>query len=495
MIKLASLSAYKQSANTTLVLLGEDSLEKQLPGLPAPLQNQLSALKLKPGHLETVKTFSAESFFITVFGLLPRVLSYDALEELLADGLSALKAQKAKAVDVLVADKALLTLSGAFYKQLALAGEGFDHYQTSGIAPLKQDAKPEEKEPFAPAFTLYLAADYDKKAEEKKLKEALVLADGIRIARRLVNEPANVLSPEQLAKEASLLGKEHGFEVEVYDEVQIQQMGLHAFYSVAKGSDSSPRFIVMRYMNAKVGKHTLALVGKGLTYDSGGYALKPAQGMDTMFCDMGGAAAVIGAISSLAQLKAKVNVVAIVAACENMVSGHAYRNGDIIPSLSGKYIEVVNTDAEGRLTLADAISYAATVVKADQIIDIATLTGAVGVALGRDITGVVADDEGIFQAIQQAADASGDKVWRLPHYEHLAKHNKSQRADIKNSGGRPAGTATAALFCRAFAFGVPWGHLDIAGTAYQDKASPKAPLGATGVGAEILTRAAISLFA
>lgn len=477
-------------APVQVVLLGEgrenDILKEE--------RAKTAVLAPKPGAFKSLSALVDDTVRTTLYGFVPKELTYDALEEMSAELLKELKTLKAKEVDILLGDDALKELSGAFYKQLLLMDDSFTCYQTTGLAPIDLGAPAPEKETFAPTFTLYLPESMDMQAEEGKLKNARHLAMGIRTARRLVNEPANVMSPQRLAEEASKLAEQHGFSIEVFDEKQIQQMGMEAFWSVAKGSDTPPRFLVMRYMNNPDTQELLALVGKGLTYDSGGYAVKPAAGMVTMHCDMGGSAAVIGALSTLAAMKAKVNVVGVVAACENMISGHAYRNGDIIGSLSGKYIEVVNTDAEGRLTLADAITYAATVLKADKIIDIATLTGAAIIALGEDITGVVADDESIWQAISQASIESGDKVWRLPHDPALAKHNKSERADIKNSGGRQAGTATAALFCRAFAFGKPWGHLDIAGTAYHEAANAKAPAGATGVGVELLTRAAIELF-
>ena len=491
MIILKPLTEYKKTGSFTIVLLGEKAAPTKLP---KGLRDAIQVLDLKPGKVETLKATAAGTLNTTLYARLPEKLGYDALEELTADLLKQLKESKAKKVDIVLLDSIIKDLTTSFYKQLLLAGDSFEHYQSSGIDPIDPNKENKPKETSDPDFTIYLPKGLAQQAEEDKLQKAAHLAEGIRTARRLVNEPANVLTPELLAQEARVLSKQHSFDIEVYDEQQIQDMGLQAFWSVAKGSDAPPRFLVMRYMNNPETKEILALVGKGLTYDSGGYAIKPAEGMATMYCDMGGAAAVIGAISTLAAMKAKVNVVAIVAACENMISGHSYKHGDIIGSLAGKFIEVVNTDAEGRLTLADAITYAVTVIKADKIIDIATLTGAVGVALGREITGVVADDETIFNALTRASEQSGDKIWRLPHYEHLAKHNKSERADIKNSGGRPAGTATAALFCRAFAFGKPWGHLDIAGTAYQDKASAKSPAGATGVGVELLALAAVELF-
>jgi leucyl aminopeptidase len=492
MIQLKQLSSYRpgDAVRVILQISGGSSA-----GLPQRDQDNLAALALKPGSVEALRAVDGDKLTAALYALLPDKAAYDDLEEVTGDIIKQLKAQKAGAVDVLLASGFPDALLSALMKQLLLADDGFDLYRTSGIAPLDPAKEAERPDCFKPEFTLCLPEEHDLEKAQASLREAAALAGGIRTARRLVNEPANVMTPDRLAREARALAQEHGFEITVYDEQQIQQLGLEAFWSVAKGSDAPPRFLVMRYMNRPDSQQVLALVGKGLTYDSGGYSLKPADSMLTMFCDMGGAGAVISAMAVLADMKAPVNVVGIVAACENMISGHAYHNGDIIGSLSGKFIEVVNTDAEGRLTLADAITYAATVVKADKIIDIATLTGAVGVALGREITGVVCDDEGIYRALSLASEQSGDKIWRLPHYDFLAKANKSERADIKNSGGRPAGTATAALFCRAFACGVPWGHLDIAGTAYQDKPTSKGPQGATGVGVELLVRAAMHLFA
>lgn len=449
------------------------------------------ALSPKPGRLALFRAEKDGVLQTLMLARLPDEIDYDAAEETVANVIDALKREKISSACVSL-PKSLKALSFGVYKQLALANYAFDTYRTTGLAP--HDGK---EEPYAPSpidFSVMTDGAYDENEERAAFERAMLVADGILLARRLVNEPANVMTPERLADEARKQGEEAGFTVDVYDEKQIQLMGLHAYYSVAKGSDTPPRFIVMRYMNAPKDNRLLALVGKGLTYDSGGYAIKPAQGMDTMYSDMGGSAAVIGAIRTLAVAKAKVNVVAVVAACENMVSGHAYRNGDIIPSLSGKYIEIVNTDAEGRLTLADGITYAAKNLDATWVIDIATLTGAVGVALGDYITAVLTDSDELLSAISDASEKSGDKVWRLPHNKQLERLNKSDRADIKNSGGRKGGTISAALFCRAFAGGKPWAHLDIAATAFHEFVCPKAPYGGTGVGVELLFDAAETLF-
>lgn len=321
---------------------------------------------------------------------------------------------------------------------------------------------------------------------EGLLEEATKLADAVRQTRRLIDLPANAMTPSILAAEAVRLGQEKGFEVEVLDEVAIQEKGLNALWSVGKGSQEPPRFIVMRYRNAPQDPRVLALVGKGVCYDSGGYAIKSAAGMVTMFADMSGSAAVVGAISALASMKAEVNVTAIVAACENMISGHAFKNGDIIGSYAGKSIEIVNTDAEGRLTLADAVCYAWKDEKASAIVDIATLTGACAYSVGDKCTAVISDRDDLVDLVNAASLETGDKLWRLPHDEEYEAQNKSDRADIKNSGGPMAGTVTAGLFIRAFTNETPFLHLDIACPAYRHEADERDPKGATGVGCELL---------
>jgi leucyl aminopeptidase len=325
------------------------------------------------------------------------------------------------------------------------------------------------------------------KETEEYVKEANNIANATILARNLVNEPANVLYPETLAEEAKNYGSEFGFEVEVFDELQIDELEMDAFLSVAEGSDKSPRLIVMRYFGDEANKsEILGLVGKGLTYDSGGYSLKPTDGMVTMKCDMGGAAAVIGAISAIANQKLKINVVAVVAACENMISGGAYKPGDIIGSMAGKTIEVLNTDAEGRLTLVDAVHYIIEKEKVTKVIDVATLTGAALIALGTTTTAVVANNDEFYKELETASRKSGEKVWQLPAFEDYKKMLKSDIADLKNIGGRFAGTITAGLFIGEFVQNKPWLHLDIAGTAWTDAEKDYYSKGGTGAGVRTL---------
>jgi len=262
---------------------------------------------------------------------------------------------------------------------------------------------------------------------------------------------------------------------------------MEAFLSVAKGSENGPRLIVMRYFGDESKKDdVLGLVGKGLTYDSGGYSIKPTSSMDTMKSDMGGASSVIGAISAIAKKKLKINVVGVIAACENMISGAAYKPGDIIGSMAGKYIEVLNTDAEGRLTLIDAVHYIIEKEKVNKVIDVATLTGAALVALGLTTTAVVSNNDEFYKKLENASFKADEKVWRLPAFEEYKKLIKSDIADLKNIGGRYAGTITAGLFIGEFVQNKPWLHLDIAGTAWSEKEAGYYSKGGTGVGVRTL---------
>lgn len=321
---------------------------------------------------------------------------------------------------------------------------------------------------------------------EAGLNEGLALGKSTIFARDLVNEPANVLLPIELANQAEKAGKENGFDVEVFDENKIEELDMKAFMSVARASDNPPRFIVMRYFGDAENKdEVLGLVGKGLTYDSGGLSIKTLQGMLNMKCDMGGAASVIGAMSAIAQLKLKINVVAVVAACENMIAGNAYRPGDIIGSMAGKTIAIGSTDAEGRLTLVDAVHYVIEKEGAKKIVDIATLTGAAIAALGTTTTAVVSNNDDFYKGLEKASELSGEKIWRMPAFDEYRELVKSKIADLTNSAGQP-GTITAALFIEAFVQDKPWIHMDIAGTAFSSKASDYAPEGGTGAGVRSL---------
>ena len=318
------------------------------------------------------------------------------------------------------------------------------------------------------------------------IRKAENVAKATNFARDLINEPANVITPVTLAEEAVKAGEEFGFETEIKTKETIKELGMKAYLQVAKGSVIPPMLIIMRYVGDPESDEILGLVGKGLTYDSGGYSIKPTSSMMNMKCDMGGAAAVIGAISAIASNKEKINVTAVVAACENMLSGSAYRPGDIIGSMGGKYIEVVNTDAEGRLTLIDAVTYAQQNEKVTKIIDIATLTGGAMVALGTVRSAVIANNDRFYKKLEKAADASGEKIWRMPADDEYKELIKSDIADLKNSGGRGASMVTAGLFVGEFIKDIPWMHIDIAGKALATKANYYHPKGGTAIGARLL---------
>jgi len=311
------------------------------------------------------------------------------------------------------------------------------------------------------------------------------IAEGHRLARNLQALPGNVCTPEYLATIARQLGKGYGHRVTVLNRAQMEKEGMGSLLAVARGSLEEPRFIVLEYRGA--GRAApIVLVGKGITFDSGGISIKPAEKMDEMKYDMSGAAAVLGTFEVLGQLKPPVNVVGLIPSTENLPSGTAIKPGDVVRSHFGKMIEIVNTDAEGRLILADALSYARR-FKPACVIDAATLTGAVVVGLGNHATGLMGNDDHLLEEVRRAGELAGERCWPLPLWDEYREQNKSDIADVKNSGGRAAGTITAAWFLREFVDGFPWAHLDIAGTAYTDAEKPFLAKGPTGVGVRLFS--------
>ena len=334
-----------------------------------------------------------------------------------------------------------------------------------------------------PEITINISTEENLENLEEVVNEARDIMSGVFFSRDLVNERAEYLYPETLANIASKELSALGVEVEVYDEKQCEELGLKGLLAVGRASDRKPRFIVMKYLNNPEDSEVIGLVGKGVTYDTGGYSIKQtANSMDIMHCDMGGAGTVIGTMKLVATRKLKTNVIAIVGACENMIAGGSYKPGDIISTLSGKTVEVLNTDAEGRITLADSVYYATEKLKVSKVIDLATLTGACLVALAEFYTGAVTNNQEFFNELSKAAKEAGERVWQMPADDSFRELNKSSVADVKNTGGRLGGTITAGLFIENFvANNVPWVHLDIAGTAYLSKAEKYLPKGATGV--------------
>ena len=327
----------------------------------------------------------------------------------------------------------------------------------------------------------FLEVSYLTDKKVPKLIEGYELAKISNIVKDLVNEQAEVLNPKELADRATKLGKEFGFEVEILDEKKAQKLGMTAYLSVARAAHHRPYVIIMRYKGDAKSKYTYGLVGKGLTYDTGGLSLKPTESMLTMRCDMGGAATMIGAMCSIAKMKLKKNVTCVVAACENSIGPNAYRPGDILTAMNGKTIEVTNTDAEGRLTLADALTYIVRKEKVNEVIDAATLTGAVMVALGEDVTGVFTNDDKMAKKVIEASENWNEYFWQMPMFDIFKKNLKSPYADMQNTGVRWGGSTNAAKFLEEFIDDIKWVHLDIAGTAWASGANPYySQKGATG---------------
>lgn len=301
------------------------------------------------------------------------------------------------------------------------------------------------------------------KAMKAAIERAQRVAEAVYLARDLINEPAAYATPVRLADEAKSLAKKHGLSVKIYTPAECEKMGMGMFLAVGQGSDEESRLIHLTYTPSKKAKRKIAIIGKGVTFDSGGYSLKPSQSMEDMKTDMSGAAAVIAAIAAVAQLGSPYEVHAITACCENLVSGRAYKLGDVLRAMDGTTVEINNTDAEGRLTLGDALTYARQKVKPDEMFDFATLTGACVVALGPHTAGVMSDHEALVQAWLAAARDAGEDMWRLPLQPKLKDQLKSGVADMRNTGERFGGAITAGLFLKHFARDTPWVHIDLAG--------------------------------
>jgi leucyl aminopeptidase len=324
------------------------------------------------------------------------------------------------------------------------------------------------------------------------VREGMLLNEGMNVARHLANEPGNRLRPRDFAARAAEIASRAGLDVEVLDESRIAEMGMGLLLGVARGSEEPPRLLVIRYEPGDAAPEPrLGLVGKGVTFDTGGISIKPSQGLDRMKDDMAGGAAVIGALCAIAQLKPQRRVIGVVPIAENMPSGQAIRPGDVLTGASGKTVEVIDTDAEGRLILADALWYARQ-QGATHLIDVATLTGACAVALGHDISGLFARPQSWAETVRSVAQAAGDHVWPMPLVDDYLELLRSDIADLKNVGGRPAGAITAAMFLGEFAGPGPWAHLDIAGTAWSEEAKEYLPKGPTGAAVKTLARLAFA---
>ena len=389
----------------------------------------------------------------------------------------------------------LLKAGGSKNLAVGLAGAGaWTAAQAEAVVSAVSDATylyPETKPSAGPASKLAVVTLLCTKTEASALGGALqrvaAVAAGTALARECANRPGNHCTPTFLAEQAKKLGKEHGLKVEVLERKDCEKLGMGSFLAVAQGSDEPLKFIVARYNGGAKTAAPIVLVGKGITFDTGGISLKPAAEMDEMKYDMGGAASVLGTLKAVALAKAKVNLIGVIPACENMPSGRAVKPGDVVKSMSGQTIEILNTDAEGRLILCDALTYAER-LKPAVVVDIATLTGACVIALGHHRSGLFSSDDALAAELLAAGEAALDPAWRMPLDEEYDEALKSHYADVANVGSRAGGSVTAAKFLQRFTGTMRWAHLDIAGTAWKSGAAK----GATGRPVPLLTHFVLS---
>jgi leucyl aminopeptidase len=474
---LATLGSLKTEA-LLLVLSGDDFAQGLDPALGALAKGlvQSGDFEVKPGRSLVLHRPTGVAAARLVFVAAASSGTPKALRAAVVAGLKALKPLGARLAHVAVSAGSRKTgaLEGSVGQALATAAAEvaytYRHTKPSAPAPSRLDR-----------VTLCCEAS-EAKAVAAGVARGAAIAAGITLAREQANRPGNHATPRHLGEVARKLGRDHDLKVEVLDRKGIEKLGMGAFLAVAQGSEEPPRFIVLRYHGAGGTEPPVVLVGKGITFDTGGISIKPAGEMDEMKFDMSGAASVLGTMRAVAQLKPRVNVVGVIAACENMPDGRAVKPGDVVTTMSGQTVEILNTDAEGRLILCDALTYVER-FKPAAVVDIATLTGACVIALGHQHSGLFCTDDALAEQLLAAGDAALDTCWRMPLDEEYGEALKSHFADMGNVGGRAGGAITAACFLRKFTGKYPWAHLDIAGTAWKSGADK----GATGRPVGLLT--------
>jgi len=467
----------KADGDALLIVLSADSDPDRLDKPLAAVWKDLCTsgdMELKAGKAvlvpRPVKVAALRLVFSVAASAAPK-----AMAKALAAGLSLVKAGGTKSLSV-----------GLF----VTGGPTPAHAEALAVAALEAVYTYRHTKPSAPAASALnsvcllsqLPAPETLAVLQEGLARGAAIGEGVTLARECANRPGNHCTPSFLADEARKLGKSHGLKVQVLERKDVEKLGMGAFLAVAQGSDEPLKFIVAEWRGAGKKDAPIVLVGKGITFDTGGISLKPAAEMDEMKFDMGGAASVLGTLKALAQLKARVNVVGLIAATENMPGGRAVKPGDVVTSMSGQTIEILNTDAEGRLILCDALTYAER-FKPAAVVDIATLTGACVIALGHHRSGLFCPDDALAEQLQKAGDTSLDPCWRMPVDEEYDEALKSNFADMGNVGPRAGGSITAAMFLKRFAGKYRWAHLDIAGTAWKSGAAK----GGTGRPVPLLT--------
>jgi leucyl aminopeptidase len=456
-----------ESAKTGCVVLGIHSNQELTAAAKrvdqaarGTLRKALGDLSGKPGStllLRTLPGVAAERVLLVGLGE-RKEFSESGYRDAVRGAANALKELGAKEAVFFLVDSKIGSRSVSWNVRQTVLGLREAFYRFDQLKTQKKSA-----EPALAHVVLPLSANTPL---QETLDEAQATADGAALSRTLGNLPSNICTPSYLADEAKKLARQFKLQVEVLERRDMEKIGMGAFLSVTNASHQPPKLIVLRYSGGAKGDKPLALVGKGITFDTGGISLKPAGEMDEMKFDMSGAGSVLGTIRALAGMRAPLNVVGVIPACENMPGGHATKPGDIVTTLSGQTVEILNTDAEGRLILCDALTYAAR-FKPDAVVDVATLTGACVVALGHVATGLFANDQDLADEIRDAADDSWDRVWQMPLWEDYQEQLRSNFADFANIGGRPGGSITAACFLARFTREMRWAHLDIAGTAWK----------------------------
>ncbi|MGZ3304542.1 MAG: leucyl aminopeptidase [Asticcacaulis sp.] len=464
------------------VILGEgEAVSPGFKALDPAAQNWLKSslasfgFKGAKGKVQIVAAMAgSDAAAFAVAGCGPSAELDAAVMEVLAAGVfHAVKASGAEALSLDLRGYAAGVVAQGLFA-LHLATYRFDKY----FGPAKQEK--------APALKAITVVCDDVAATEAAFAPLAAIRDGVVFARDLVSEPANVLYPASYAERVKGL-ESLGLKVEVLGIEEMTRLGMHSLLGVGQGSSRESKLVVMQWTGAGADKAPVAFVGKGVTFDTGGISIKPAEGMEDMKWDMGGSAAVVGTMMALAGRKAKVNAVGVIGLVENMPDGNAQRPGDVVKAMSGTTIEVINTDAEGRLVLADALWYTQDRFKPQFMIDLATLTGAMIIALGMDYAGIFSNNDELAHRIHEASKSVSENTWRMPLPPQYEKQIDSKIADIRNIGGRPAGSITAALFLQRFVNNLPWAHLDIAPTAWtNEQRIPTVPEGATGFGVRTL---------
>ena len=471
-----------------LLIVGYYKEHAQLPAvsrLDGALQGEISALYRRKEF--TAKL--AETAMLSTGGRIPakRLLlvglgerknaSEETVRQAMGAAIRKVKGSRERSCSILLADQPgdLSRTAAAIVTGCLLGAYSFDRYNTS----------PDGTVPPIDALTLLLPSRKAGPATEQAIAKAMIICDSVFLARDLVSEPGNVATPTYIAAEAAKTARAAGFSCTVLERAEMEQLGMGGLLAVAAGSVQPPKCLVLEYLPFGETARPVALIGKGVTFDSGGISIKPGAGMERMKDDMAGAAAVIGAFAAAARLHLPVNLIGVIPLTENLPDGRAYKPGDVITTMAKKTVEIVNTDAEGRMILCDALHYALR-YKPKAMIDLATLTGACIVALGNVVTGMFGNNDRLKNALTRAGKVTGERVWEMPVWEEYGELMKSDLADLKNAGGPQAGSISAAWFLQQFVAKTHWAHLDIAGTSWEEKGKHYLPKGSTGVGVRLL---------